>query len=430
MANEGTLNLDCIAADPKSEYLYGIASANTNPHTNYADSHIVLVQSNKDPTNLASMTWSVVSSSTSPEVSYNYPTFTSVDCAVSKNGDFTAFVRSPYRDYGDHSYRMFQEDDMFGECATFNYTRQGFFSRQASSSTKMIAIGGTDIYMTGLPLGSEFMTFSYRQGIGLGSRVEGAFEGPRNGFRPHYVFGGLYRFSWEGIGESSNTETFFGSIGEMDGVYKLYTTVRDADDKNQSYVEHNITRSDTTANFTVHENFQTVGGGIKDQQAFVVALTSRGLYEFGIFGSDAGKMKGPYSVVVPGGFSSLPSRVVTNFKDGTMQSNMMSSMEMYAIIGVLMLAVVVVVGFYERWSYKKNKFLFAEKEGGSARNGGVVYSIGLIPECESLSAPSYSAVHTIGASAVTYQDQIKDLEFSSHPRPNFVTTVGEKGGVV
>lgn len=101
MANEGTLNLDCIAADPKSEYLYGISSANTSPHTNYADSHILLVRSNLDPTNLAGMTWSVVSSSTSSELSYNYPTFTSVDCTVSEQGDFTAFVRSPHRVFSE-----------------------------------------------------------------------------------------------------------------------------------------------------------------------------------------------------------------------------------------------------------------------------------------------------------------------------------------
>lgn len=101
MANEGTLNLDCIAADRKSEYLYGIASANTIPHTNYVDSHIVLIRSNKDPTNLANITWSVVSSSTSSELTYNYPTFTSVDCIVSEKGDFTAFVRSPYRVFSE-----------------------------------------------------------------------------------------------------------------------------------------------------------------------------------------------------------------------------------------------------------------------------------------------------------------------------------------
>lgn len=72
--------------------------------------------------------------------------------------------------------------------------------------------------MTGLLLGGDFVTFSYRQGVGLGSRVAGAFEGPRISFRPHYVFGGLYRFSREGTDEGSDTETFFGSIGEMDGV--------------------------------------------------------------------------------------------------------------------------------------------------------------------------------------------------------------------
>ncbi|KAG0278876.1 hypothetical protein BGZ96_002203, partial [Linnemannia gamsii] len=327
MTNEGTLNLDCIAADPKSEYLFGIASANTNPHTNYADSHIVLVRSNMSPTNLANITWSVVSSSTSSELSYNYPAFTSVDCVVSKEGDFTAFVRSPYRVFSEktgvpmgvryiresetwsniygpavygwvsdafvhksfyafndlvhlvtgenarkvrtaildtstnslrlaslsveglNGYRAYRETGTFEESVTFNYTRQGFFSQDRTRSSNIIATSGNEIYTTGLSskFNEKFETFSYSRYVGVGNRVLGAFKGPPDAFYPHYVFGGLYRFSWEGVGESS---TFFGSIGVMGDAYKLYTTVRDSDLKNQSYVEHTITRSDTAADFT------------------------------------------------------------------------------------------------------------------------------------------------------------------------------------
>jgi hypothetical protein len=183
---------------------------------------------------------------------------------------------------------------------------------------------------------------------------------------------------------------------------------------------------------------QTVGGGIQDHQAFVVALTSKGLYEFEIFGPDAGKMKGPYNVVVLGGFNSLPSRVVTTFKDGTLRINMMSSAAVSLLIVAVMLVMVVAVGFYERKKFNKDKSLPAEKKSGAANDGGDVYSMGVIPEDESRSMPYHSTVHVFGTSAdtaslsmstVTYQDQIRDLEFSNHPRPNIVTTVGDNGGV-
>ncbi|KAG9069795.1 hypothetical protein KI688_009120 [Linnemannia hyalina] len=101
MAMQGTLNLDCIAADPYSRYLYGVASANDGSSTNnygYRESTIILVRSNASPTNLATLTWEVFAhTNNSKGLSYSYPTFTSVDCAVNGNGEVTAFFRSPYR---------------------------------------------------------------------------------------------------------------------------------------------------------------------------------------------------------------------------------------------------------------------------------------------------------------------------------------------
>jgi hypothetical protein len=95
-----TLNLDCIAATPSSSYLYGIASANAGsslPPTYTADSTIVLVRSNYNPTRLSNLTWTVISTTPGGKFSYNYPTFTSVDCAANDKGHFAAFFRSPFR---------------------------------------------------------------------------------------------------------------------------------------------------------------------------------------------------------------------------------------------------------------------------------------------------------------------------------------------
>lgn len=79
----------------------------------------------------------------------------------------------------------------------------------------MIAAYDSEIYMTGLSRGRgyKYPSFSFSKTVGLSSRVIGAFEGPRTTFFPHYVFGGSYR-----LGEGSYKESFFGSIGQINGV--------------------------------------------------------------------------------------------------------------------------------------------------------------------------------------------------------------------
>jgi hypothetical protein len=97
---QGILNLDCIVADSNSRFLYGIASANQGSSTSkdgYTDSTILLVRSNDNPANLSTLTWTVISQTNGKDFSYNYPTFTSVDCAVDSGNEFSAFFRSPYR---------------------------------------------------------------------------------------------------------------------------------------------------------------------------------------------------------------------------------------------------------------------------------------------------------------------------------------------
>ncbi|KAH7050549.1 hypothetical protein BKA57DRAFT_305419 [Linnemannia elongata] len=103
MAFLNKVSLDCIAADPYSRYLYGIGSASDiqmadDPVSSaYMNPYLVLVKSNASPTNLSTVSWTVVSRVRGNDYSYSYPTFTSVDCATNGRGDFTAFFRSPYR---------------------------------------------------------------------------------------------------------------------------------------------------------------------------------------------------------------------------------------------------------------------------------------------------------------------------------------------
>lgn len=98
MAAIGTLNLDCIASDPASRFLYGIASANNASTTgDYSNSRFVFVRSNASPASLATLTWTVISQIDGKDFSYNYPTFNSVDCAANFEDAFSVFFRNPIR---------------------------------------------------------------------------------------------------------------------------------------------------------------------------------------------------------------------------------------------------------------------------------------------------------------------------------------------
>ncbi|KAH7050468.1 hypothetical protein BKA57DRAFT_436805 [Linnemannia elongata] len=98
---KGRLNLDCIAADSSSTHLYGIASAE-GPDGKV---HAVLVKSNVSPSSLANITWTLVSSSPGDELSFGYPKFLSLDCAVSNSGAFSAFFRPPSK-WSTRTYDM------------------------------------------------------------------------------------------------------------------------------------------------------------------------------------------------------------------------------------------------------------------------------------------------------------------------------------
>ncbi|KAF9083005.1 hypothetical protein BGX23_011882 [Mortierella sp. AD031] len=395
MTTQGSLNLDCIATDPASRYLYGIASANMDPSAS-SDPYVVLVRSNSSPTNLSNITWTVVSSANGKELAYNYPTFTSVDCTVNDAGSFAAFVRYPYRTFSertvvpmgsvikgsaaygwitdafvhksffmsdgslvhmlmgddgerirygisdfttnilqlssmykwDYSDKLHTQDlfyQSFWRTGDFNYTRQGFFSRDGYRNTpRLIAYRDREIYMTGLRRPSGSRAYSSYAIVNSGYGIEmddisGVVEPPRFTFHPHYIFSGRH---------NKTEASFFGCLGEIQGVYKVFTTARimGGISANHSYVEYNLTRTDTTGNYTVHEGLQTVGGLRDGQHSFAVALTFEGLYEFGIFGAEAGTMKGPFKVVVPAtaGFISRPHRVAL-YRGSISYSNMLPS---------------------------------------------------------------------------------------------------------
>ncbi|KAF9326255.1 hypothetical protein BGZ91_002024 [Linnemannia elongata] len=260
---------------------------------------------------------------------------------------------------------------------------------------------------------------------------------------PHHIFGG-----------DRNGTTFFGGIYEINKVLKIYTTENAT---GRTFLEYNLIRNDISSEFVVDRNFQVVGGLLPGQEPFVVALTSAGLYQFTIFGPKAGSMDGPYKAKIKAFFYSAPQRVVKNMKDRTPSEGE----GLRRLIGSVTAALVVLIigGLFWRRRIRRGKQILEDKEKEKEKEKDVgsdsedpehafvgkheVHSMGLIPESESLPDVERSGLETRIDRPVsntippnqsppnarlpryTYQDHIRDLDFSSHPRPNVVISVGE-----
>jgi hypothetical protein len=240
-------------------------------------------------------------------------------------------------------------------------------------------------------------------------------------------------------------------------VYKIFTSEMLG---NKTYVEHIITQPDTSSKFSVHQNFHTVGGLIEGQEPFVVALTSAGLYQFTIFGPDAGKMEGPFKVKVSEDLTSLPQRVVRKMNTKVFTSIDLTEevikdeeykptkrkIEIGAGVGAA-LVILIAAGFLVRRRNRRRRQqrereeeeeLRVRAEADSAFVGKhEVHSDGLIPENEPSSLSDQlrrrASSETIsarprldaGIQNHTYPNQLRQLELSSHPRPNIITSVAE-----
>ncbi|KAG0061359.1 hypothetical protein BGZ89_011546 [Linnemannia elongata] len=461
MAMQGTLNLDCIAADPYSRYLYGVASANEGSSTSndgYADSIIVLVRSNASPTNLATLTWEVFSrTNNSKELSYNYPTFTSVDCAANGDGEVTVFFRSPYRttspatllpmgfiyspvsdtwtairgpstDVGHQltiagveyetnllwpnsffelreEVRAFirpETEDFNWIYNSFDYSLQGFFSTNKGRSTRFLTYHGETFFLSGTYTQNDSCPVILTASVGTRFDEPCAYQSVLNRgtyVAQHYVFGG-----------NRNGMTFFGGVFEVDDVFKMYTTEKQ---EGRKYFEHTIVRTDNSSSFSVDQNWQVVGGLIEGQEPFVVALTSAGLYQFTIFGQAAGTLEGPYKVRILDNLNSSPLRVVSKLKNKIQAIDVAVELEQQqnqsraiigGVVGAVVVMAVLVIG-YSMWrrAQRGREFRKNEEEERERRLKATglmsfvgkheVHSMGIIPEDECI--PEQTRFRTI-----------------------------------
>ncbi|OAQ29080.1 hypothetical protein K457DRAFT_32500 [Linnemannia elongata AG-77] len=362
------------------------------------------------------------------------------------------FIPESSQVWGSDGFVQGSEDDSIWTLDSYDYTKRGFFSSTGSYSSKFITYHRNTFYISIDQIRVDnvacpFITTSLSTMGRLGESC--MFQRPPKSGRddapttPHHIFGG-----------DRNGTTFFGGIYEINKVLKIYTTENATA---RTFLEYNLIRTDISSEFVVDRNFQVVGGLLPGQEPFVVALTSAGLYQFTIFGPKAGSMDGPYKAKIKAFFYSAPQRVVKNMKDRTPSEGE----GLRRLIGSVTAALVVLVigGLFWRRRMQRRRRILEDKEKEKEKEKDVgsdsedpehafvgkheVHSMGLIPESESLPDVARSGLETRIDRPVsntippnqsppnarlpryTYQDHIRDLDFSSHPRPNVVISVGE-----
>ncbi|KAF9128279.1 hypothetical protein BGX30_014400 [Mortierella sp. GBA39] len=513
--SQGTLHLDCIASDPSSSYLYGIASANTGTSSYTTDSTIVLVRSNYNPTSLATITWTIISTTEGKQFSYNYMTFTSVDCAANDKGHFAAFFRSPYRtaspfrllpmgvrydptakEKGEGAWSPIWGSVMYG----WNVDR--FVHRSFYQGDELVHLLTGDV-VDSLQLGRVDYATNMLQLGSIQTRQQ------VDVFLLSYTFDNMVWIQDFDYTQKGFFPDYTGFFPQKVALHNGTFYITNSEDQNVTYVYQGVGR-----------RIEEVRGGLYSKTEWalgdyhVFAGLRQGLTFFGgiykedyrdgftVFGPSAGAMLGSFQVMVPAStaegvyFNSLPQRIVTKMntprwtdKDALADER---NMRRDSIVGGSVSAVVVIafLGYlvWRKWAFRKRRQIRKKEEaemaaamaammlgGGAAPFSPVqnptapplvlsekheVYSSGKILEeikeledeeedsssddmpnsaGRSSGRMKRSARHSGSVSkrpgmladagrlpSYTYQDQIEELDFSSHPRPNIVTTVGDQ----
>ncbi|KAG9069819.1 hypothetical protein KI688_009144 [Linnemannia hyalina] len=484
---EADLELDCVATQQDTGTIYGIATASGNDSNGIYDTYVVLIKSNASPANLKSLKWSIVSTTPALDLSYFYPKFPTVDCAVSSKGEFIALfpnfelptTKTPTIPMGvrydpvSNSWSDIRGLPLYGwnsetQHQLFYTTGNGVESLVHLVTDEfgaVVRLGTVDTATNMLQLANIWKYVGYlffkclRQRLftsgpnqlythidqedtiksfPLASAVTASYTSTL-AFPEHATFQTNRFFS----GTRGNLTTFVAAMGILDEE-SIYTIERDSNGSWSQTTTHNITGVDTDGEFQVHQNMITAGGRLPGQEPFAVAVSTNGLYELQLFGPSAGNLSGPIGVTVPS--SSLYS---ARLPPAIPKSPGLTRAEEFGVIvGAFVVAVFFVWGWKKMRNQRKKekeKAKAATMEGGGG-GGGEAYMMGVVPETHtapevainittsdnsqrggspSASAPPPSATGSPQPSpAYTYQDEVQELEFSRHPRPNIVTSVG------
>ncbi|KAF9541090.1 hypothetical protein EC957_003417 [Mortierella hygrophila] len=392
---QGTLHLDCIASDPSSSYLYGIASANTGTPSYTTDSTIVLVRSNYNPTSLAAITWTIISTTEGKQFSYNYLTFTSVDCAANDKGHFAAFFRSPYRtaspfkllpmgvrydpaakEKGEGAWSPIWGSAMYG----WNVDR--FVHRSFYQGDELVHLLTGDV-VDSLQLGRVDYSTNMLQLGSIQTRQQ------VDVFLLSYTFDNMVWVQDFDYTQKGFFPDYTGFFPQKVALHNGTFYVTNSEDQNVTCVYQGVRR-----------RIEEVRGGLYSKMEWALG-------DYHVF---AGLRQG---LIFFGGIYK------EDYRDGNPTAPPLMPSEKHEVYSSRMiLEEIKELEDEEEDSSSDNMPNSAGRSSGrmkrSARHSGSVSKRpGMLADTGRL--PSY-----------TYQDQIEELDFSSHPRPNVVTTVGDQ----
>ncbi|KAG9069794.1 hypothetical protein KI688_009119 [Linnemannia hyalina] len=535
--------LDCIASDPTSTTLYGIATG-----WSYAGNvkSFFLVKSSPNPDHVSLNMWSMVSEEKAIPFSYWRPSFRSTDCSVSSKGVFTAFFNNGQLltpgivsipvgvryDPETQKWTSIKTSPLYG-WATDDWTHTSFYINNdgveslvhllTDADSTVIRFGVLNEAKNVLQLASVWKqnskTGEYESGgmldakrgdragyaepyINLGafgkphhslqkkmiyangrlymmyynhpenvtidsipfadpaappSTNRQTFKGPDN-FRPKYFFAGI----------RGNT-TFLGGLGNYNGTklageYSSFTmdlldgipqtpVVHTSPFYNHTTDEHSSDRK--TGTVSIHENFVTVGGQLPGQNPFVVGLASEGIYEFSIVGVNGTTTLGLVNVIVPGLFSGITHHAKNlvdyiwqrNYDEANTKAKLTGSQK-FGIVVACFVVLFILVKYNNRRKAKKRAVAEAQQQQHqdqdielSARRSTMGAAVP--PTTTNLAMIAYeerianqyftSDLPPEFATSVDYshstppayaRDESQTPEYSQHPRPNTVTSLG------
>ncbi|KAF9122397.1 hypothetical protein BGW39_009777 [Mortierella sp. 14UC] len=469
MTTRGQIELDCIATQVDTGTLHGIATATGKDDNGVSGNHIVLVKSNPSPSNLASITWSVVSTTPNSQFSYDYPAFTTVDCAVSTTGEFTAlFPNTVFTskmsltlpmgvryDPIAKSWSSIRGSPLYGW--TWTHAHQSLYStgqdsmgNQVESLTHLIVdVPGKIVKFATVDAANSMLqpaavwtqTGRFDEEYSLGSLNTNMTSEGRI-----YTFNGFLSASFP----SPEHQFTLGRnrIFEADhfNTIRSYPFTSAVQASPETFLQ-DFNAINITSDFKVHSNMVSVGGRLPGQEPFAVALTTKGLYELQMFGPTAGNLTGPVKVsIYP---TPLYSTAHPEFYIFKRNSSKFTSWETFGIVaGALIGLAIVLLCFRCRRNNRRERREAKRKQDKATAVMGRMYAMGMIPKIQ---IPSEAAIevgfgdNSEGLSAVrddplstalvpegsrqalvqTYQDEIQGLQLSSHPRPNIITSVGD-----
>ncbi|KAF8937611.1 hypothetical protein BGZ58_002428 [Dissophora ornata] len=428
----GIISFDCVASDSTSLYglVYGTSNYTFDPLESQYQPYAAVVKSNPNPTNLTDITWTLISS----VKTYGLNTLNSYSggfvCAVNAQGVFTAFsyYGSDEQPQGIRYDPTATKSTAFGQTgpgAWFNMTVDTSYNWQYTTANQGLFYVGSGANV------SLVHVYLYSTTVYLGI-----------------------------VNEATKTLDYVGAWTSPDIQNKptvLYTISDTA--MNASAVPPGVVLANSL-NYMVY--FQSIGGS-NNNAPFAFMQWNGAAYTLTLNGTAAGTVQGPANITIPEGLGTNPSPTTTS------NTNYSSSSPLSPVIGIIIAVVLIALAALYYCIRKKHKEGARPNVGAKyagvptttgmtgaftqgfnqteviARPGGGTEYIIRPAEAPGLYAPGslpgggYAAyvpgsvpgqAYPVPQSApIDFQNQtqipVQQLHFASHPRPNFVTSVGD-----